>query len=125
MVRKWSASQKWAPPPRPLRTEPPVPSTDALHLFPQLRCSVSLDSDSEPRSAGRDTELCSAWVLPLEAGAAQGGQPSSLAQLLARSYSQMLAQALAQNGWAMPDAEEAGALRVLATHLLRPDVQAA
>ena len=88
-----------------------------------MRCSVSLDSDSEQRSAGRDTELCSAWVLPLDA--AQGGQPSSLAQLLARSYSQMLAQALAQNGWAMPDAEEAGALRVLATHLMRPDVQAA
>jgi hypothetical protein len=92
-----------------------------------MRCSVSLDSDSEPRSAGRDTELCSAWVMhtPLGAGAAQLGQHSSLAHLLAHSYSQMLAQALARNGWAMPDAEEAGAVRMLATHMMRPDVQAA
>ena len=84
-----------------------------------MRCSVSLDSDSEPRSGGVDSELCSAWVLPQDAAAALDSKHGSLAQLLARSYSQMLAQALAQNGWAMPDAEEAGALRVLATHLMR------
>lgn len=86
------------------------------------------------RMASAESELSSVLVTPACAAAAEKSQrrdvgataewlskpeprPFSLTHVLAQSYGKMLMQALEQNGWTMPDAEEANALRVLATHL--------
>ena len=85
------------------------------------------------RMALAESELSSVLVTPACAAAAKTQRPDvgataewlskpeprpfSLTHVLAQSYGKMLIQALEQNGWTMPDAEEANALRVLATHL--------